>query len=69
MHCCLQSLLEHMKHEEDELLPQFMATEGVTDEYLMQLGRLFEDSKLISPSRYCLVTLYCMSIAMLSTAY
>jgi len=47
-----------MSHEEEELLPQFMATEGVTAEYLMQLGRLFEDSKLISPSRYCLVTLW-----------
>jgi hypothetical protein len=49
--CLLQSLLDHMHHEEDELLPKFTACEGVTHEYLMQLGRLFEDSKLIAPSR------------------
>lgn len=41
-----------MQHEEDELLPKFMATEGVTPDYLMQLGRLFESAKLIAPSRW-----------------
>lgn len=46
-----QSLLDHMTHEEEELLPQFMATEGVTPDYLMQLGRVFETAKLIAPSR------------------
>jgi hemerythrin superfamily protein len=52
MYCLLlQSLLDHMHHEEDELLPKFKACEGVTQEYLMQLGRLFEDSKLFAPSR------------------
>ena len=40
-----------MHHEEDELLPQFAATEGVTPDYLMQLGRLVESAKLIAPSR------------------
>lgn len=47
----MQSLLEHMHHEEDELLPQLKATEGVTPEYLMQLGRVFESAKLICPTR------------------
>lgn len=40
-----------MLHEEEELLPQFMAAEGVSPEYLMQLGRVFESAKLIAPSR------------------
>jgi hypothetical protein len=47
----VQSLLDHMLHKEEELLPAFMAAEGVTPEYLMQLGRVFESAKLIAPSR------------------
>lgn len=50
-----------MKHEEDELLPQFMAAEGVTPEYLMQLGRLFEDAKLFAPSR-CVCVLHAVAL-------
>jgi hypothetical protein len=51
VYCVLQSLLDHMTHEEEELLPQFMATQGVTSDYLKQLGRVFETAKLIAPSR------------------
>jgi hypothetical protein len=41
-----------MTHEEEELLPQFIATEGVTPDYLMQLGRVFETAKLIALSMW-----------------
>jgi hypothetical protein len=44
-----------MKEEEDDLLPRFAAAEGVTCEYLMQLGRLFETAKLHAPSRWVLL--------------
>jgi hypothetical protein len=40
-----------MKEEEDDLLPRFAAAEGVSSDYLMQLGRLFETAKLYAPSR------------------
>jgi hypothetical protein len=50
-HCCCQVLLHHMAEEEDDLLPRFAAAEGVTSDYLMQLGRLWETSKLHLPSR------------------
>jgi hypothetical protein len=44
-------LLHHMAEEEDDLLPRFAAAEGVSSDYLMQLGRLWETSKLHLPSR------------------
>jgi hypothetical protein len=44
-------LLHHVAEEEDDLLPRFAAAEGVTSDYLMQLGRLWETSKLHLPSR------------------
>eukprot|EP00879_Flechtneria_rotunda_P000425 GHRR01000519.1.p1 GENE.GHRR01000519.1~~GHRR01000519.1.p1 ORF type:complete len:211 (+),score=65.02 GHRR01000519.1:169-801(+) len=47
----MEVLLHHMREEEDELLPRFAASEGVTSEYLMQLSRLWEASKLHCPSR------------------
>jgi hypothetical protein len=40
-----------MHEEEDDLLPRFAAAEGVTSDYLMQLGRVFETAKLHAPSR------------------
>ncbi|KAF8069521.1 hemerythrin-like protein [Scenedesmus sp. PABB004] len=45
-----QLLLHHMREEEEELLPRFAAA-GQTSEHLMQLGRLWEASKLHAPSR------------------
>ncbi|WIA30236.1 hypothetical protein OEZ86_000327 [Tetradesmus obliquus] len=47
----MQELVKHMHEEEDDLLPRFAAAEGVTSDYLMQLGRVFETSKLLVPSR------------------
>jgi hypothetical protein len=40
-----------MAEEEEDLLPRFAAAEGVSSEYLMQLGRLWETTKLYVPSR------------------
>jgi hemerythrin superfamily protein len=47
----MEVLLHHMMEEEEVLLPRFAAAEGVASEYLMQLGRLFEQAKLHAPSR------------------
>jgi hemerythrin superfamily protein len=47
----MEVLLHHMKEEEEDLLPRFAICEDVTSEYLMQLGRLFEQAKLHAPSR------------------
>eukprot|EP00775_Hariotina_reticulata_P010866 gene10866-11020_t len=47
----MEILVQHMKEEEEELLPRFAATEGVTEEYLLQLSRAWEAFKIISPSR------------------
>eukprot|EP00882_Tetradesmus_deserticola_P001105 GHRQ01001197.1.p1 GENE.GHRQ01001197.1~~GHRQ01001197.1.p1 ORF type:complete len:211 (+),score=105.63 GHRQ01001197.1:166-798(+) len=47
----MEVLLHHMAEEEEELLPRFAAAEGVSSDYLMQLGRLWETTKLHLPSR------------------
>lgn len=47
----VQVLLLHMREEEVDLLPRFAASEGVTSEFLLQLGRTFEQAKLHAPSR------------------
>lgn len=46
---CFQALVDHMKEEEDDLLPRFAAS--VSNEYLMQLAKQFETAKLFAPSR------------------
>jgi hemerythrin superfamily protein len=43
------ALADHMKEEEDDLLPRFAAS--VSSEYLLQLGKQFETAKLFAPSR------------------
>jgi hemerythrin superfamily protein len=45
------ALVDHMKEEEEDLLQRFVAAEGVTNEYLMQLAKQFETAKLFAPSR------------------
>ncbi|GBF97561.1 hypothetical protein Rsub_10162 [Raphidocelis subcapitata] len=44
-------LVDHMRQEEEQLLPMFASTEGVTPETLAQLGRWYEAVKRVAPTR------------------
>ncbi|KAI8471727.1 MAG: hypothetical protein J3K34DRAFT_416077 [Monoraphidium minutum] len=51
MQTMMEDLVAHMREEEDDLLPRFAATEGVTAETMTNLARWFEAVKRVAPTR------------------